>query len=422
MDSVKSTATAARQRMDRCHLRWPVLVTCFSVLGVVPFRTVEGHGYMTEPTSREEDHLKGDVRGWPVAGVPPRLTKPHCLDLPVNNKFTEVHPGPLLLKFFYGDGANHVGLCQVFLLDPKDPAHKVKIGELMDCARSDHPGPGQKGEDLTGHMRVAIPATVPCDPAHCVLQWTWIATHRSVTRPEYYDNCADLRISDAHQADGTTASPVGLRRPIDHGPDASRPAPLVAEPPALAAGEDAVRRMIAYAMTDGGYGNAEAIMAEKRQIEALPLDRHVEPDAHQRARAANERGLHVLREGDMEEAVQAFKTAYELAPADVEIVNNFGYAYLRHNDPEAAEAWFLLTLVLAPERVNGWVNLGEAYARQGQPSMAVACLANGYRFSKNPPATRQFLQKLSEDEGEDAAVRSAARQTLQLPLVQAGKE
>jgi hypothetical protein len=37
-------------------------------------------------------------------------------------------------------------------------------------------------------------------------------------------------------------------------------------------------------------------------------------------------------------------------------------------------------------------------------------------------ATRQFLQKLADDEDEDAAVRKAARQTLQLPLVQAAKD
>jgi Flp pilus assembly protein TadD len=163
-------------------------------------------------------------------------------------------------------------------------------------------------------------------------------------------------------------------------------------------------------------------MAVKRHIEALPLDRHVEPSAHQRARAANERGLDSLREGHMAEAVQAFQTAYQLAPTDVEIVNNFGYAYLRHHDPEAAEAWLLLALVLAPERVNAWVNLGQAYAKQGQHSVAVACLANGYRFSKNQAATRQFLHKLAEDGDEDEEVRKAARRTLQLPLVQAGKD
>jgi hypothetical protein len=83
---------------------------------------------MTEPKPRAADHLKGDIRGWPIAGVPPKLTRKPCLDIPVNKQVTEVHPGPLQLKFLFGDGANHVGLCQAFLLDPTHPEQKVKIG------------------------------------------------------------------------------------------------------------------------------------------------------------------------------------------------------------------------------------------------------------------------------------------------------
>ena len=423
MDSTTSIVTAFRQWGDQCRWRWPVLVSCCFVLGVVPSRPVEGHGYMSEPRPREMDHLKGDFIGWPIAGAPPRYTRVDCLNIPVNKRFTVVQPGPLMLKFVFPDGANHVGLCQVFLLDPEHPAQKVQIGEMMDCARSDHPGPGHKGDpDIPGHMTVTIPSAVPCDPAHCVLQWVWIATHRSITRPELYDNCADLTITGAHQATVTAESPIGPQRRADQAPGASGSEPPMGEPPAMAAGEDAVRQLISYAMADGGGGNAQAIMAVKRHIEALPLNRDIEPGAHQRARAANDRGLDLLREGHMAEAVQAFQAAYQLAPTDVEIVNNFGYAYLRNHDPGAAEPWLLLALVLSPGRVNAWVNLGQAYAKQGQHSIAVACLASGYRFSKNQTATRQFLQKLADDEDEDAAVRKAARQTLQLPLVQAAKD
>ena len=69
--------------------------------------------------------------------------------------------------------------------------------------------------------------------------------------------------------------------------------------------------------------------------------------------------------------------------------------------------------------MNAWVNLGQAYAELGQHSIAVTCLANGYRFSNNQNATRQFLLKLAEDRDEDNKVREAARETLHLPLVQA---
>jgi Flp pilus assembly protein TadD len=421
MYSTTSIVTGFRQWLDQSRWRWPMLVGCCFVLGVVPSRPVVGHGYMSEPRPRELDHLKGDVVGWPIAGAPPRYTRADCLNIPVNKRFTVVQPGPLKLEFTFPDGANHVGLCQVFILDPEHPAQKVEIGEMMDCARSDHPGPGHKGDpDIPGHMTVTIPSAVPCDPAHCVLQWVWIATHRSITRPELYDNCADVTITGAHQSTVTAESPIELPRRADQA-KASRSEPLKRVPPAVAAGEDAVRQLISYAMADGGVGNAQAIMAERRHIEALPLNRDVEPSAHQRARAANDRGLDLLHEGHMAEAVQAFQAAYELAPTDVEIVNNFGYAYLRSHDPEAAEPWLILALVLSPGRVNAWVNLGQAYAKQGQQSIAVACLASGYRFSKNQSATRQFLRKLA-DEDEDAAVRNAARQTLQLPLVQAAKD
>jgi Tfp pilus assembly protein PilF len=255
-----------------------------------------------------------------------------------------------------------------------------------------------------------------------VLQWEWIATHISVTRPEYYDDCVDLTITGAQRAGVTAEVTAPAQRPEAKTPRVSLSAPPMAGPPALAAGEDAVRQMITHAMAHGGAGDVEGIMAAKRQIEALRLDQRVEPAARQRARAANERGLRAFRDGQLGDAVQAFQSAYQLAPTDVEIVNNFGFAYLWSQDPEAAEPWLLLALVLAPERVNAWVNLGEAYAKQGKRNMAIACMANGYRFSKYPGATRQFLQTLAGDEKQDPEIREAARQTLQLPLAQTGKE
>jgi hypothetical protein len=415
----KSRATSFIQWVNR-H-RWPMIASCIFLLWIVYHSTAEGHGYMTEPRSRDQEYLKGDIKGWPIAGVPPYLTKPPCLTLPVNKQFTDVRPGPLRLQFFYGDGANHVGLCRVFLIDPKDPAHKTQIGEMMDCARSDHPGPGRKGEGVLGHMMVTIPSTVPCDPSHCVLQCFWIATHRSVTRPETYDQCADIRITGAQQVAITAATVPAPQHEVGQTSAASRSELLGPGQIALITGEDAVRRMLSASMANDGNGNVDGIMEAKRQIEALPLKRNLEPAAHQQARAANDRGLQLLRIGNMTEAVQAFKAAYELAPTDVEIVNNFGYAYLQHNDPEAAEAWLLLAVVLAPERVNAWVNLGESYARQGEHRMAVACLANGYRFSKHQAATRQFLIELADKEDEDADVRKAAHQTLQLSLLQTNK-
>src|SRR5690242_5953457 len=136
MPKVETIRTPSRQRPDRHRRSNRVLASVCLALGIVPglgIAMAEGHGFMTEPTSRSADHLKGDVKGWPIAGAPPRFTRRPCLDLPVNKHFTEVQPGPLKLKFLFGDGANHVGPCQVFLLDPEHPTEKVKIAEMMDC-------------------------------------------------------------------------------------------------------------------------------------------------------------------------------------------------------------------------------------------------------------------------------------------------
>jgi Flp pilus assembly protein TadD len=143
----------------------------------------------------------------------------------------------------------------------------------------------------------------------------------------------------------TAENPIWPPRRLDQTSGASGAASSpIAEPPALAAGEDAVRQLISTAMADGGAGSAQAISAIKRRIEALPLNRDIDPGAHQRARAANDRGLNMVLEGQMAEAVKAFQIAYQLASADVEIMNNFGYAYLRNHDPGAAEPWLLLAL------------------------------------------------------------------------------
>src|SRR2546430_14756137 len=101
-------------------------------------------------------------------------------------------------------------------------------------------------------MQVTIPTTLPCDPAHCVLQWVWIATHISIMRPEYYDDCVDLTITGAHQATVTAESPTGPQRREDQAPGASLPAPPVAGAPALAPRGDAVRPLNTHCHGGGG--------------------------------------------------------------------------------------------------------------------------------------------------------------------------
>jgi Tfp pilus assembly protein PilF len=363
------------------------------------------HGHMIYPPSRAMEQTTGDRKNWPIAGIKAELRREPCIGLKFNRRFTEVAPGPLRLRLLFPDGANHVGFCYAYLFDPLKPGNRVQIGEMMDCARSDHPGPGKKGEDIYGHMDVTIPTELPCDASHCVLQWVWIARHISSTDPqrfEHYDNCADLKIVEA-RAEKVVAAPAA---------GASPPATGQA---GLAIGRDHVQRMILYAVTGGGLGNEEAILDTKRLIEKLELPKTADTNSKNRALADNAHGIELLRAGRVAESVRAFEAAYEADPANPEIINNLGYVHLRGNDPRAAEPLLRLALVYDPGRTNAWANLGEARAKLGRRSEAVACFALAFRFSENRGVTRQFLGRLADD--GDAETAAAARQALELRFI-----
>jgi Flp pilus assembly protein TadD len=172
-------------------------------------------------------------------------------------------------------------------------------------------------------------------------------------------------------------------------------------------------------MTKGGVDHEADIAAAKRRLEARTLKKQSDPGMRKQARDANGRGLDYVRAGQWAAAVPVFQAAHKADHTDVEILNNLGYAYLRQGAAHAAEPVLLQALMFAPGRSSAWANLGETYAKQGNPQAAVACFANAYRFSSNQDTTRKFLQTLAED--QDDKVKTAARQALQLQLVQAGK-
>ncbi|MBI3300647.1 MAG: tetratricopeptide repeat protein [Deltaproteobacteria bacterium] len=175
--------------------------------------------------------------------------------------------------------------------------------------------------------------------------------------------------------------------------------------------------MIAYAAVDGGMYQESGILAAKRDIEEL-RDRRPAPLRNRKeAKRRNEMGLKLLRENNIVEAFKAFWAGYQADPTDVEIANNLGYAAVLNNDLKTAEQFLIATLLLAPDRGNAWANLGQTYAKQGKTGDAVACFAHAYRFSRDQRKTYQFLRKLAEQD-DDARVRSAAAQALQLRLIQ----
>jgi hypothetical protein len=74
--------------------------------------------------------------------------------------------------------------------------------------------------------------------------------------------------------------------PSERSPSQPLPPVLMAQQQTIATGYTQVRQMISAAMTEGGMGNEEALLAAKRRIEALKLPRLTDPRARKQARAA----------------------------------------------------------------------------------------------------------------------------------------
>jgi hypothetical protein len=111
------------------------------------------------------------------------------------------------------------------------------------------------------------------------------------------------------------------------------PQGLADQPSATTRADEYVQLMIRYAMNERVTDSEAKILGVKRDLEALNLKNQVIQRQRKKAREANDRGLQHLRRWEVPEAVQAFRTAVEADPADIEAINNLGHAYLWQDDP-----------------------------------------------------------------------------------------
>lgn len=177
--------------------------------------------------------------------------------------------------------------------------------------------------------------------------------------------------------------------------------------------------MISHAGTDGGVSQGQLIETAKRHLEDLPLQYPVDSQKQEQAQVQKAKGLDALREGQVGEAIQAFHEAHRLVVDDAEVLDHLGQAYLSNGELAQAQRTLFRTLLLAPGREATWIKLAQTYARQGNRYAAVACFANAYRFSRAPDELRNLLQELAEKSAA-VEVRTAATQTLALPLLRSG--
>ncbi|KAJ3282943.1 hypothetical protein HK104_010628, partial [Borealophlyctis nickersoniae] len=69
------------------------------------------HGWVNVPPTRGEVRYgQSNERGFPIG------MKSTCTSLPPRAP-TTISPGPLTIRLQFNDGANHVGMCTVFIAD-----------------------------------------------------------------------------------------------------------------------------------------------------------------------------------------------------------------------------------------------------------------------------------------------------------------
>lgn len=141
------------------------------------------------------------------------------------------------------------------------------------------------------------------------------------------------------------------------------------------------------------------------QIKGLP---HRQPGNVVEATRLNKEGLEYLTTKNFLRAVDAFKFASEVDPADSKLFSNLGYAELHADSLQQAQKHLYESLTLDAMRPVTWGNLGEVFARSGQREKAISCFLVGYRVSGGK--TSDYLRWLNKD--PNRAVQQAGTEAL----------
>eukprot|EP00644_Phytophthora_capsici_P013825 jgi/Phyca11/18738/fgenesh1_pg.PHYCAscaffold_40_\ len=92
---------------------------------------VSGHGGMVRPESREIRTMGLDIDssfGWPIAMRPGG----DCLNNKPDTNLQVIPYGQSKVEMRANDGANHIGPCTVYLVNPDDATDKLQVGQLND--------------------------------------------------------------------------------------------------------------------------------------------------------------------------------------------------------------------------------------------------------------------------------------------------
>ncbi|KAF1335931.1 hypothetical protein FI667_g669, partial [Globisporangium splendens] len=197
-----------------------VLATAASAIAFVATPGVQAHGGMIDPKPRALTTMGlaiDSTFGHPITmrGDYTNGKGGDCLGFTPDTNLKALPFGETTIKMRANDGANHVGPCTMYLVDPQDKSNKLQVGQMNDCMRSLHPGPGNKGDQpIPAEMKINVPsgASLPCRNGHCVLEFAWEARH--ITPYEHYNNCADVKVgSSGDSSSNTTPAPATTKAP-----------------------------------------------------------------------------------------------------------------------------------------------------------------------------------------------------------------
>jgi tetratricopeptide (TPR) repeat protein len=146
-----------------------------------------------------------------------------------------------------------------------------------------------------------------------------------------------------------------------------------------------VQQMITLA----GANEEAGVLIFREQMENLP--RPEQGDARQ-ASPFSQHGQERLADGQLKEALAAFRQAFIADPADPEIAGALGLTYLRLRRFKEAERLLVYALSLAPTRSMSWLVLGQVYGPAG----------------RRPPSDRRVRQRPPLRQGPATTDRTTA--------------
>ncbi len=108
-----------------------------------------------------------------------------------------------------------------------------------------------------------------------------------------------------------------------------------------------------------------------------------------------EEGMSEYKAGRYAEAVEAFRAAIFLNPANVLAHNNLGFAHFKLGHIEESVVWFEKTIALSPGRAVAYWNVADAYAQLGQSERARVAYAKYLELRPDSRLAEDVRSKLA---------------------------